>query len=350
MKHQICVVVGGLIAIPVLFLGALALITPITWSGVGYLVGFLLVAIGCLVAPWQNGRFALIGWLGLGLVLGTAVFRIFLVSQNSTVYLITLPGGKNGRILNNLIDEQNMTLFGFRPAAALGLITHREAEDGFAAFVNLYQELHQITATPPSPVVATYLGLQEPTAFDLLVIEPEGETNTAVIFLHGFGGSFAFECWAVAQAARQTNVLTVCPAVGWIGDWWTDDGAVTLQTTLDYLHGRKIEHIFLAGLSNGGLGASLLAPRFSSQLDGLILISGVSPQAQDSKLPTLLIHGVGDERIPAALAAQFTAVVGENATYMPVESDHFMLAKEADVMRDTIAAWLRRHHHSYQLP
>jgi predicted esterase len=106
------------------------------------------------------------------------------------------------------------------------------------------------------------------------------------------------------------------------------------------MHKRGIQRIYLAGLSNGGIGASHLANRFTSELAGLILISGADPDASMSELPVLVIHSKGDERIPVRLAERYIAVAGATATYFPLEGDHFVMLKQADQVQDTIMNWL----------
>jgi pimeloyl-ACP methyl ester carboxylesterase len=96
----------------------------------------------------------------------------------------------------------------------------------------------------------------------------------------------------------------------------------------------------LAGLSNGGVGVSELAPRLAGQLDGLLFISGVNPEAENCGLPVLLLHGLEDERMPASLAANYAARIGSNATYVLMVGDHFLAAKRAETVQETIAGWL----------
>src|SRR4029077_9562922 len=119
-------------------------------------------------------------------------------------------------------------------------------------------------------------GRQGPAAFDAIVIERARDAapaRSAVVFLHGFAGSFTLECWLVARAADAIGAITVCPATVLSGRWGDRDGERTLRATLDFLRARNIRRVYLAGLSNGAAGAAALAPRFAGSLAGLILIS-----------------------------------------------------------------------------
>jgi pimeloyl-ACP methyl ester carboxylesterase len=90
------------------------------------------------------------------------------------------------------------------------------------------------------------------------------------------------------------------------------------------------------------VGASEMASRLQADLAGLVLISGSSTDAQISDLPTLLVQGRDDERMPAALAQAFARRAGAGATYIEVPGDHFVLVERADELREQIAAWFAR--------
>jgi hypothetical protein len=239
----------------------------------------------CFCRPWRRraNRPAQIQpvhrWVtlvGLGLILMVARARVVLVSNHSGVALATLPGG-GSRWLNRLIDEQDVTHFALRPLLAAGLVTPAEIEDVWPAFHEPYRAIRAADGLTPSPFLATYLGWQRPQAFDALFIYPEGEqpARAAVIFLHGFAGNFTLQYWLVGEAGRAAGVLTVFPSTRWVGDWWSEAGEATTQATIGYLRRQGVETIYLAGLSNGRVGVSRLAPHLSAELAGLILISGL---------------------------------------------------------------------------
>ena len=150
------------------------------------------------------------------------------------------------------------------------------------------------------------------------------------------------QCWLFARAATLHGVVTLCPSVSWRGDWWTDRGEATVRRAIDDLQQRGIERIYLAGLSNGALGASRLASRLHMPLAGLILISGADPDAATASLPVLIIQGTQDERMPAALAQRFARAAGANGSLRLLEGDHFLLAKRADEVEKMIADWITK--------
>jgi pimeloyl-ACP methyl ester carboxylesterase len=144
----------------------------------------------------------------------------------------------------------------------------------------------------------------------------------------------------VAEAARAIDAVTVCPSTGFAGRWWAPDGERTLRATLAYLEARGIRRVFLAGLSNGGAGATLLAPRLAGSLSGLILVSGVSPEGSTGGLPALVVHGEGDTMMSAQMARAFAARTG--ATYVGFGGGHFVMMVRRAEVRDAIGQWLQK--------
>ncbi len=342
MTIRILFLIALLAAVPLGGLITAAFFTPITISGIGYLLGLALAALAGLVAPWKRlgaRRLLFAGLVALGL---TAGGRLITAGGGEHLTMITLPAGSGGRWINRLIDEQDVTLFANQILPYTGMVLPDEQAGAIEAFHAPYRAIRQTEGAAPSPFVSTYLGLQRPGAFDAIVIEPDAEAapRVGVIFLHGFGGNFTMQCWLFAQAARDAGAVTVCPSEGVYGQWWAPHGKATLQATLDYLRQRGVERVYLAGLSNGGVGASKLAPKFAGELTGLILISGASSTATDSGLPALVIHSAHDDRIPAEVARAYAARV-TGATYVELPGDHFLFAKDAAGVRAIITGWLR---------
>jgi pimeloyl-ACP methyl ester carboxylesterase len=136
-----------------------------------------------------------------------------------------------------------------------------------------------------------------------------------VIFLHGFAGGFSLPCWQLAQAAAEVGMATVCPQLGWRGDWWSPNGRRIFEDSLARLRARGAKRIVLAGLSNGGVGASALAGRTRTKLDGLVLISGQGRGAP-SGVPTLVLYGRKDRHYPGARAARLVSLDGGHFAFL----------------------------------
>jgi pimeloyl-ACP methyl ester carboxylesterase len=258
--------------------------------------------------------------------------------------MITLPDQASTRYVNRLFDEQDVTLIGARLLALAGIITPHEQSFLISSMGKVYREMREAEGVTPSPLISTYLNHEHPGAFDVLVVEPDTRqsAHVGVIFLHGYAGNFTMPCWLFAQAARPIGAVTVCPSVGWEGNWRTRDAEVTVRNTLCYLRRRGVKRIYLAGLSNGGIGASYLVSRFSTDLVGLVLISGVSPNEGNNNLPVLVIHGRHDERIPAEFAQMYAHLANRVGTYVEFDDGHFVFVKQAEQVRNVITTWFVR--------
>jgi pimeloyl-ACP methyl ester carboxylesterase len=336
---------GIVLVVPVGLLAVLVLFIPVTPSGALYLIGAALTAAGAITAPWRQKHFRGVTKTGVLLICLVAAIRLAVGARGTTVTLITLPGQQNTRWLDRLIHERDVALFGQQVTFLMGLgLSPREHDGLMPALHAAYAAMHEAKATTSSPFLGTYLGLQHPGTFDTVVIEPPGHVpaRTAVVFLHGFTGNFTVQGWLVSRAVAKIGAVTVCPSVGWRGDWWTQDGELTVCNTLNYLHARGVKRVYLAGLSNGAVGTCRLASRFVSDLAGLILISGADPQALDAGLPILLLQGKTDERMPASLAIQSARQSGHRATYREFDGDHLLLAKCATEVQEVLAEWLRQ--------
>ena len=277
------------------------------------------------------------------MALVTLVIRITLPASGTQMNMITLPSQSGPRLLNRIFNEQDAVLFGAQVAPYLGAISSAEKESLNLKFAQAFYEMDVQGVTPLSPFLTTYLDQQNPNQFDVVISEPTTGTppKTGVIFLHGSGGNFTVQCWLIATAADQINAVTVCPSTDPSGLWWNSQGQSILRETFSYLQQQGIERIYLAGLSNGAIGASRLADQFKRDVNGLILISGADPSATITELPVLVLHGKYDERIPVSLMEQYASTAGPHATYHLFEGDHFLLLKQADQVQAVIAHWLR---------
>jgi pimeloyl-ACP methyl ester carboxylesterase len=211
-----------------------------------------------------------------------------------------------------------------------------------------YQRLRVEQGGPGSPAIGTFLLRQRPGAFEAVVVAPEGDgpAEAGVIFLHGFMGNVALQCWLVAEPARALGMVTVCPSTGPVGAWWTPAGEATVQATLRFLRGRGVQRIYLGGFSNGGLGLSRLAAGVSgeAEVSGLFFIAGVSEGAalRATGLPVLIVQGAHDERLGVGAAQRAAAEIGAAATYAELEADHFLIVKAPGEVQAALGDWLAR--------
>ncbi|HEX5941579.1 MAG TPA: hypothetical protein VFY66_04845, partial [Anaerolineales bacterium] len=238
----------------------------------------------------------------------------------------------------------DIVLFGAQVAPYLGAISPSEKNSLDIKFSQALKEMKVQGVTPLSPFLTTYLNQQRSNEFDLIISDPGSEATprNGIIFLHGFGGNFTLQCWLIATAGEPIDAVTVCPSTDPSGSWWNPNGQSILRETIIYLQQRGVERIYLAGLSNGAIGASRLADQLKNDINGLILISGADPNATMTELPVLLLHGKHDERIPVSMMEQYASDAGPTAAYHLFEGDHFLLLKQANTLQEVIIDWLRQ--------
>lgn len=333
----------GLIVAPLtafLFVEAIDLGASV--SGWGYVVGACFVSAGLLSKPWRQRRG--LTRLGLALMLLVACGRL-IFATGSGLDTVSLPG-QGQRLVNRLVAERDGTLVAARLLLFTGRFRPSESRDLIAALQGAFDRLDDSEGAFATPAIATWVGLQSPESFDAVIIPPQAgkDTDVAFVSLHGFTGNFAVYCWQLSRAARAISALTVCPSVGPAGDWWSQQGAETLDRTLAWLEHRGIRRVYLSGLSNGGVGASVLAERVSRsglKLEGLVLVSGADSRAAPPRVPVLLVQGKRDTMMPARIMRDYAQKAGPLATYFEVDSGHFALLDRYEECEQAIASWLR---------
>ena len=337
---------GIILAIPLFVLLTLLIKLPITISGVGYLLGALLVVSGLILAPRMSRYYLLVIAGGIVVALVVSV-RIFLLGQNtgSGLKVIALPQGKTSSPVNALIDEQDSLIFGEALFHQIGGDSDNEHDGLTSAFLTAYSEMRK-EGNFSSSIVSTYLGLQGPNHFDAVIIKPEELPQFGVVFLHGYMGNVTAQCWEIAQAVKKLGGVTVCPSTGWTGEWWQPDGQAILRATFDYIMGQGIQRFYLGGFSNGGFGISRLALQWKDEkgLAGLFFIDGFTngTSIREVGLPVLILEGAQDERVPVTAARQFALDVGDLGTYVELEGDHFLIMKRPDLVQNEIVKWLEQ--------
>jgi pimeloyl-ACP methyl ester carboxylesterase len=334
--------------LPLLALDILAVILPVSPCGIAYLLGILLTVSGLIAAPW-TARYTIPTISGIVLVILVAGVRLSLVQNTGTsLQVVSLPQNQRTSWINTLVDEQDTLVVGETLFHWIGGDSKIEHQNLTPAFLNVYSQM-RTEGNFSSPVLSTYLNLQRPEHFDAVVIGPDTKASFGMVFLHGYMGNVTAQCWVIAQAVKKIGGVTLCPSTVWTGEWWRPAGQQTIQATFDYLREQGIQTIYLAGFSNGGFSMGHLASQWGEQnLSGLIFMDGFvdGPDIRELNLPVLVIEGTQDERVPLQSARQFAAEVGDLATYVEIESDHFLIIKQPERVQNTIATWLEHQNNS----
>jgi pimeloyl-ACP methyl ester carboxylesterase len=346
-RYFVCCV-GVVVALPILGIIALAFTLPITISGTGYLLGGLLTAIGLILAP-RISKYYLAVLAGILMVVLVAGMRLFFIrlQADSDLQMFSLPEAKPTSWINMLIDEQDTLVFGEALFHQMGGDSNEEHAGLTSALAADYAEMRK-AGIFASPVISTYLNLEQPGHFDAVIIKTgTGEPpKFGLVFLHGYMGNVAAQCWKIAQAVSPLGGMTVCPSTEWRGEWWQPNGQAILKSTFAYLRGQGIQKFYLGGFSNGGFSIGRLAPQLGSEpgLGGLIFIDGVYDGAsiKETGLPVLIIEGLQDERVPVVAVRPIAEQIGESVTYSEIEGDHFLIMKHPAAVQSAITNWLEQ--------
>jgi pimeloyl-ACP methyl ester carboxylesterase len=344
MACRLLSITSAVLLVPALLLLGVGLIAPASGWGIGALVGLVAVAVGLLI----RGRWRHLTRIAAALLLVVLLLRCAVVRGDdpSIIRMITLSSSRaqntsgGTKLRSKIVPERDLALSGSRLLELQGTVPRGFPDLLGAAYDRMERELGPL----PSALPATYLGQQSPESFDTVIVAPGGESrpSTALVFLHGYAGNVTLLCWTVARAVRPQGILTACPSVGFEGDWWSADGARTLRATLEHLRRRGIRRFFLAGLSNGARGASILAPRFRRQLAGLVLLSGLSGRAGRPGVPVLMVYGRRDPAAPPQRVRAYVRRARAGVRRVTLPGDHFVLLTREAAVRAAIARWIQQ--------
>jgi pimeloyl-ACP methyl ester carboxylesterase len=191
---------------------------------------------------------------------------------------------------------------------------------------------------------------------------PEKRSSGAmpvILFFHGSFGNFKAYTWVWSHLADEMEFVLVAPSYGF-GEWGRLGG---IQAALKALEeaGSQVEldekRVYLAGLSNGGLGVTSLAAIYPERFRGLIFLSPVMAESVDQRSfhehwagrPVLVVTGETDERIPVKYVSDRVGrmlsggVAVEYITF-PGE-DHFLFFSQRTRVLNAISEWLNRNNY-----
>lgn len=310
------------------------------WSLEALGLGLALVTIASSRASLTRLRVG--SALGLALLVLARV-AFFAGDERASILVLDRDGAvvSDARWVDRLFEERDASMVGSRLLAGLGLVPAREFPTLPGLLARSYARTEEDAPRLGTPVPATLLHLQRADAFDAIVVSPRGApSELGVVFLHGYAGSFALQCLEVARVARDEGARTVCPATSFEGAWWQGDGEAITRASIAHLRAGGARRIVLVGLSNGGLGASRLARRLGHAIDGLVLLSGVSPGAPTPRVPTLVVQGDHDAMMRTA-AVRGWARGHRRVHYVELSGTHFVLLEQreriGEVLREAFA-------------
>lgn len=346
-------VAAALLALIVVPLALAAAGQPISARGTAWLVlgGLAVLALGIGTRPARSFA-VLVAFAWIFVVVATLAWPAPAADPSRPTYLerVVLPDGEPASRLGRIFAERDVSLVGVRVMHAIGAVGDHELE-GFEAPLAVHYDAIEASdgELAPTPFLSTALGSQSSRRFDAFVHHAPRErgegTTRWVVFLHGYGGSFASYCWIVAHAAERAGASTICPATSLAGRWADGHGPAIARATLDWARAHGARSIVLAGLSNGGAGASLLVAgelRNERDVAGLALISGLDERATRPSIPTLVWHGTHDLRFPIARVRAWASTLPDGTRVEVEGGDHFALVEREAEFSSSFASFLGR--------
>jgi pimeloyl-ACP methyl ester carboxylesterase len=336
--RRFAAVAGALLAIPALPLALLAATTPVSAIGFLYVLGALVTIAGLVTASLRRTRRRGVTRAGLALLATAMLVRLIAAGHGRTVAM-TRGGSASAPLLDRLLPEADVAVTSARAVILTGMLPANDTKNLVPTLKRAFATMNEAEGSAPSPVVMTTLNGQNADAFDTLEVSaPTPDAHTAVLFLHGYGGNFTLQCWMIAQAARRAGAATFCPSTRLSGDWWSAAGREIVRATMGRLRQRGFDTVVLAGLSNGAVGASRIAPALHGSIVGLLLVSGAASDAPPAGVRTLAIEGSRDTMMSPRVVRQYAEQTG--AEYVDIDGTHFLLIEQPDMTTDAMGRWL----------
>lgn len=266
--------------------------------------------------------------------------------------------------ISNIVPETEQINLGFVVMPYLDAIfTHEQARRVRGFTLDLYREMDR---DPNFRVLGSAMGWAYADLFGqpynvghYYLYVPRNRPATpvpAIVFLHGSMGNFKAYTWVWSSLAEELGYVIIAPSFGF-GNWREPGGVDAVvkaladaQTVVELDENR----LYLAGLSNGGLGVSLLADAAPERFRGLIFISPVMAtevvdhaafQSAWAGHPVLIITGQADERVPVAYVSERArrlergGVTVKSIVYP--EEDHFLFFAQRERIVQDVSRWLR---------
>lgn len=366
---------GLLYSIYVLLLAPLSiwlLFNAQTWTGRGLaLLGLMGVILPAMLLAWSRARtrrtffkrssstLGLIGLLLAGLILITTPSGR-LPADSPIQQRFTRPIPFSLWTLSNIVPEIEQVNLGFQVMPYLDpIFTEDQARRVAVPTFKIYREMEgdpnfRELGSAMSWVYADLAGEPFDVGHYYLYLprqHPAGPLP-AIVFLHGSVGNFKGYMWQWAKLADKLGMVIIAPSYGF-GNWDEAAGLKAVQRALDDAATQVAldpMQIYLAGLSNGGLGVSQAARAEPEHYRGLIFISpvmdtdGAAFLAHWRDRPVLVLTGEADERVSYSYVAKRIAnlqAAGVSVTHKAYPSaDHFLFFSQADEVLDDISHWL----------
>jgi predicted esterase len=303
----------------------------------------LTLVISAFIFPFSRGKCP--RWIGVC----AAIFLTIITILNLKSPIIS---PQNGTIvagsLNNLSPEADLVYLASRTLPLLGGLSFKESRGLVPSIEKSYDVMFSEQGQFTSPLLSSLLSIPTFSSGEELSFcsdnceSQKGTPESVVIHLHGVGGNWSLLCWTVANAVAQSGHNTICPSLGPLGMWSSENGAKAVEQHISRLEAAGVKRIYLSGVSAGAVGVAEMAHRFGSRIDGLILLFGAHPDIDKTDVPTLFVYGNEDERFPPRMmewVGNLRLRKTGKIDIKPVDGGHFYIVKEREKLESIIHDW-----------
>lgn len=345
-----------LLALAPVVAGGLLLVSAITWAGRGVALATIALGVALPVAARGLRRYAGVTAIGAAvLLLGVAVVRANEGRTDPHVRFVGEPGGWVSPF--RVVPESDQLLFATRLLPWTGMGVSREGASRLRGAIEDVYAGEQLEGLPSMLDEAITGTCTE----RMLAFEPEPAADQrprgAILFLHGYGGSWQGYFRVMLDVARERGMVLVQPACG-IGTWSTPRHVGTVEHARAFIAGLPsvdASRIHLVALSNGGRAATRALAQHREAFRSVTFISGVlesrviaalpnSPRPEPT--PVLAIHGALDDRVSVESlergAAALQARGFDVTTQIMAHEDHFLFFTARDHVAVELTEFLAR--------
>lgn len=308
-----------------------------------------LLALLALVATRKRGALALFGLLFV-LDLAWVIARATRAPAEGVQVCVETACDGRGAFWQRVPDEHEAARAGLQLSILSGAVHEPESSTLAALFDHEYERVPQSWYGLPNALLMG--STPERIESQRWIPAFRGGKLPCLVFLHGFGGSLTLYLRSIVQSDIGKQLVVIAPALDNRGAWFEADGLAVLEHLLTQLPPEvDRSRVYLAGLSNGGIGVSAVLRRASLRVHfrGVVFLSGIggaqhSQEAEGppSQVPALVFSGTRDQRFePAWVAAQVDALRSEGAKveHVELDADHGLALTHATEWTERFMSW-----------
>jgi predicted esterase len=246
------------------------------------------------------------------------------------------------------LSESNVVDMAASQAAILGVST-KDADRLRRLFAGRYGLIQKDPVFRDVGSVLPYCySAQTPTQGLALVYSPKKlDANTpALVFLHGYGGSFLWSQQLLAEAFP--NHLIICPAYGISSASMSSTYLSECLQAVQKKVRQPIRPPVLMGLSAGGFGAARIFTQSPTQFSRLIVLAAYPPEETlthfNKKMSARFLVGTKEDYVQSGLFGRYMQSIRPRLKDLEFQAipdaDHFFLLGKKEEAIKVLRSWM----------